>query len=140
LKTLVDALLEQEDFETLINITNIGKRIVSLHNGQCLQPYCGAGISYLSVSCSGKFYLCHRFTENKNAFAGDLKSGIDKEKLQNITRDRLIDFRPCNACWIRELCGGGCYHQNEAATGNYSTPDPLGCLLQITEFEQAMRV
>ena len=133
-------MLEQEDFETLINITNIGKRIVSLHNGQCLQPYCGAGISYLSVSCSGKFYLCHRFTENKNAFAGDLKSGIDKEKLQNITRDRLIDFRPCNACWIRELCGGGCYHQNEAATGNYSTPDPLGCLLQITEFEQAMRV
>lgn len=140
LEKIVDTLLKEEDFEALINITNIGGRIAFFHNGKCLQPYCGAGISYLSVSCSGNFYLCHRYTENKNAFIGDLESGIDHEKLQTITRSRLIDFYPCNTCWMRELCGGGCFHQNEAATGDYAVPDPLGCLMQNIEYEQAMRV
>jgi uncharacterized protein len=40
----------------------------------------------------------------------------------------VVDNLPvCRRCWVRYFCGGGCFYQNRASTGDMHQPDPLYC-------------
>ncbi len=77
------------------------------------RPYpCGAGAGYLGVSADGELAACHRFVNEPAGKMGDLEGGIDRT-LQNdwLSARHVHTQRPCNACWARYLCGGGCHHE-----------------------------
>jgi uncharacterized protein len=43
---------------------------------------------------------------------GDLVHGVDRMKQANWLTDRHVSQQePCNSCWARYLCGGGCHHE-----------------------------
>ncbi len=77
------------------------------------RPYpCGAGAGYMGVSADGELAACHRFVNEPKGKMGTVEDGIDRE-LQNIwLTDRHVQKQsPCNVCWARYLCGGGCHHE-----------------------------
>lgn len=73
---------------------------------------CGAGISYLGVSADGELSACHRFVNDDAAAMGNLRAGIDRARQQTwMTSRHLQSQQPCQACWARYLCSGGCHHE-----------------------------
>lgn len=77
------------------------------------RPYpCGAGAGYLNVSADGRLYACHRFSEDPVGRLGDLDGGVDREGQRTWLETRHVDRQsPCQSCWARYLCGGGCHHE-----------------------------
>ncbi len=77
------------------------------------RPYpCGAGAGYLGVSADGELATCHRFVGDPRGALGTLASGIDRGRQHRWLNARHVHRQaPCNACWARYLCGGGCHHE-----------------------------
>lgn len=77
------------------------------------RPYpCGAGAGYFGVSAEGDLTACHRFVNDEAGQLGTLSSGIDRNKQAAwLTQRHVHQQQPCNTCWARYLCGGGCHHE-----------------------------
>lgn len=77
------------------------------------KPYpCGAGAGYLGVSANGDLAACHRFVNDDQGAMGNLTTGIDRLTQNNWLQQRhVLQQEPCNKCWARFLCGGGCHHE-----------------------------
>lgn len=77
------------------------------------RPYpCGAGAGYMGVSADGDLAACHRFVNEPAGAMGSLSTGIDREKQNTWLADRHVHQQsPCQQCWARYLCGGGCHHE-----------------------------
>lgn len=77
------------------------------------RPYpCGAGAGYMGVSADGELSACHRFVNEPAGSMGSLENGVDPA-LQNswLATRHVHQQEPCNQCWARYLCGGGCHHE-----------------------------
>lgn len=77
------------------------------------RPYpCGAGAGYMGVSADGELSACHRFVNEPAGRMGSLENGVDPA-LQNswLATRHVHQQQPCNQCWARYLCGGGCHHE-----------------------------
>lgn len=91
---------------------NMVNAMRELHVGSHHAYPCGAGLGYFGVSADGNLYACHRFVNNPVALLGDLQSGVDRVRQNSWLRDRHVHRQqPCQACWARYLCGGGCHHE-----------------------------
>jgi uncharacterized protein len=77
------------------------------------RPYpCGAGAGYLGVSADGELAACHRFVGDEEGAMGSLAAGIDRARQERWLAERHVHRQePCNSCWARYLCGGGCHHE-----------------------------
>jgi len=77
------------------------------------RPYpCGAGAGYLGVSADGGLAACHRFVGDPEGAMGSLQQGIDGDRRATWLRERHVHRQePCQGCWARYLCGGGCHHE-----------------------------
>lgn len=77
------------------------------------RPYpCGAGAGYLGVSAAGDLAACHRFVDDADGAMGSLEQGLDVARQAAWLADRHVHRQePCNGCWARYLCGGGCHHE-----------------------------
>jgi uncharacterized protein len=92
---------------------NVLNAMREIHRGTH-RPYpCGAGAGYLGVSAEGELSACHRFVDDDEGAMGSLDDGVDHAR-----RNAWLDARhvhrqePCNECWARYLCGGGCHHES----------------------------
>ena len=92
--------------------TNIATALNEIHKGTH-RPYpCGAGAGYMGVSADGGLFACHRFVDDQSGAMGDVASGVDKQRQREWLAGRHVHFQePCNGCWARYLCGGGCHHE-----------------------------
>lgn len=77
------------------------------------RPYpCGAGAGYMGVSADGDLAACHRFVNEPAGKMGDIANGIDPLLQNNWLASRHVHQQePCNQCWARYHCGGGCHHE-----------------------------
>ena len=139
LKQLTDHFLNLKDYVTLQRISTFKTLIRIFHKGKFHRNFCGAGLNYLSVSTRGKFYLCHRFTEDEEECLGDLNRGLNLDKIQEVVDQRGMTQDPCRSCWMREVCAGGCFHEHKMGRGSIRSIDPLFCQIQEAEMTQALR-
>jgi uncharacterized protein len=91
---------------------NLATALREIHRGTH-RPYpCGAGGGYFGVSAEGGLFACHRFVDDESGAMGDVWDGVDLEKQRAWLQHRHVHFQePCNRCWARYLCGGGCHHE-----------------------------
>lgn len=77
------------------------------------RPYpCGAGAGYLGVSADGELSACHRFVGDEDGAMGSLETGVDLTRQADWLAARHVHRQePCQSCWARYLCGGGCHHE-----------------------------
>ncbi len=92
--------------------SNLETAIQEIHKGTH-RPYpCGAGASYMSVNSKGEYYACHRFIDDSEYIMGDIFNGSNLNLREDLLIKSHVDkMEPCNTCWARYLCGGGCYHE-----------------------------
>jgi uncharacterized protein len=91
---------------------NFTTALEEIHKGTH-RPYpCGAGAGYMSVNTKGQLFACHRLIDDQEFLMGNIYSPLDDGPRKNILQNKMVDLQePCNSCWARYLCGGGCYHE-----------------------------
>lgn len=112
-----DAILNRRRFPFSNFETGIGEIARGSH-----RPYsCSAAAGYGSVDADGDVFGCHRAIGDEKFRIGDLTDGLDDSaRNQFLTERHVLKQEPCNTCWARFLCGGGC-HQEILARGR------IGC-------------
>lgn len=137
LKGIVTSLVKTKDWKKLFRIQSIKAHIANFHRAK-QKIFCKAGINYLSVSTRGEFFLCHRFTEDREACIGNLNEGINFDKVAKIKEFRQAQHEPCNSCWMKEQCKGGCFHEHQTGSGNKLKIDSTFCKIQDVEMSLAL--
>ncbi|KUJ73468.1 radical SAM protein [Ruegeria marisrubri] len=91
--------------------SNMAAAMHEIHRGTH-RPYpCGAGAGYFGVSADGGLFACHRFVEDESGAMGDVSDGPDARRDGWLAGRHVHRQKPCNSCWARYLCGGGCHHE-----------------------------
>jgi uncharacterized protein len=100
------AVGERYPFANLVNALR------EIHRGTH-RPYpCGGGAGYMGVSADGDLSVCHRFVGEAKGALGSVAAGVDRRRQTIWLSARHVDNQdPCQACWARYLCGGGCHHE-----------------------------
>jgi len=90
--------------------SNLAIALKQLHRGEYRTLPCGAGDNYVSVNASGDYFICHRTVDDPKFFLGGLETGPSQHIRQSFVDSRRVDLQqPCQSCWARYLCGGGCH-------------------------------
>lgn len=91
---------------------NLATVLGELHRGQPRSHGCGAARDYLAVDASGGYSACHRFVKDPLGAMGTLQSGPDDDARKSFLEARTVERQtPCQTCWARRLCGGGCHQE-----------------------------
>ena len=139
LNELFETLIQEKSWDKILRISNLRIYLKDIKYG-LRRPFCGAGLNYLSVSTSGKFYLCHRFTEDEEQCLGDLEKGLDERRLEEVRGLRRRSQEPCSSCWMQHFCKGGCFHEHKMGTEKIDNIDPIFCQLQDIEMSLALKL
>lgn len=104
-----------------------------------LSHHCGVGKGLVAVTRNGDLYPCHRFAGQE-----DMKLGnIDSYKVNGINdyhRAAVDNLPECKRCWARYSCGGGCFYESKASTGDIHQPDRSYCKEMKALLETAIPV
>jgi uncharacterized protein len=91
---------------------NLATVLGELYRGSPRSHGCGAARDYLAVDAAGDYSACHRFVKDPLGAMGDLESGPDDAARAAFLDARTVERQtPCQTCWARRLCGGGCHQE-----------------------------
>jgi uncharacterized protein len=117
--------------------SNLSTMLMDLFAGTNKLFPCGAGLGLLDVDGNGDVYLCHRFPGTEEHKYGNVKEGLAYDRLNEFINGAHVENKPvCQTCWIRGLCGGGCYHEAYTQFGDGALPNLHYCdfLREWTEY------
>lgn len=129
-----EKLIKISDFFGPINKINKSKEPI-------LRQYrCTAFINHFAVSYEGNVYPCSRFEGEKKFLIGNINTGIDINKINELIKEiNITNKEKCLKCWMRNVCGGGCYHVFYFYNNSLNNVYPKFCQHQELFFEQALR-
>jgi uncharacterized protein len=110
--------------------SNLSSVLSDVHLGVQKALPCGAGLGLLDVDAQGDVYLCHRFPGSEEHKYGNVRDpdAIEYERIGEFLQHVTLDNKPvCQTCWIRGLCGGGCYHEAYKKSGDSFLPNLHYC-------------
>jgi uncharacterized protein len=91
--------------------TNLENLLRQFQEGSSRGYPCGAGAGLLAGNADGSLYACHRNVNDPRFALGGLSEGIDRASQRRFLETVHVKEKPdCDRCWLRSLCGGGCYH------------------------------
>lgn len=103
-----DAILARRRFP----FSNFETGILEIARGSHRPYSCSAAAGYGSVDADGSVFGCHRGIGDEAFAIGSVKTGLDNVARSAFLEDRhVLRQEPCNSCWARFLCGGGCHHE-----------------------------
>jgi uncharacterized protein len=107
--------------------SNLSQILALIHRGDPMPYPCGAGIGMLAVDPSGTFYPCHRLCGIGDSF-GDPEAGIaEGARVRFLKAARNRRGNACDACWAKNFCSGGCYHDAYLRQGDLFAPSVHYC-------------
>ena len=126
-RELADGYVDDVRERRVPAFSNMSQILGLIHRGDPMPYPCGAGIGMLAVDPSGAFYPCHRLCGIGDSFGGP-EAGIPEE-----VRGRFLDGArrrresACDACWAKNFCSGGCYHDAYLRQGDLFAPSVHYC-------------
>lgn len=107
--------------------SNMTQILGLIHRGDPMPYPCGAGIGMLAVDPSGTFYPCHRLCGIGEPL-GDPSLGIAGDaRVRFLEGARRRRETACDACWAKNFCSGGCYHDAWLRQGDLFSPSLHYC-------------
>lgn len=98
---------------------------------------CSTGISAFYVDPQGDLYPCMRLiTKDQKNRLGTIWSGIEAEKVLAFRSNHIFN-RVCRNCWARYICGGMCYGDSFALSGDISKTVEGFCKITQHKIETA---
>lgn len=116
-----------------------GRMLLPIILGRKLHFGCAIGKSMAAISVSGDVYPCHRFVGQVDMKMGHI-ADYKVTGLNDYHRNSVRALPKCSGCWARHLCGGGCFYDNKARTGDMRIPDGLFCIEKMSALQKALYV
>jgi uncharacterized protein len=126
-RDLADGYVDDVRERRVPAFSNMSQILALIHRGDPMPYPCGAGIGMLAMDPSGIFHPCHRLCGAGVSF-GAPEAGISEE-----ARTRFLDGArrrresACDACWAKNFCSGGCYHDAYLRQGDLFAPSVHYC-------------
>jgi|CXWL01.1.fsa_nt_gi radical SAM protein with 4Fe4S-binding SPASM domain len=99
---------------------------------------CGAGRGYVAIAPTGGIFPCHRFMGNQEYLMGSIYTGIDRAVAALFWGNTPMAKPDCSRCWVRNLCAGGCAHEQMKETGRIDLTSEDGCNAMRSLVEMAV--
>jgi len=139
--------------ELIINTWNTKEKFIKISNffgpfnkinkskEPILRQYrCTAFLNHFAVSYEGNVYPCSRFEGETEFMIGNINEEINVDKVNELIKKiNITNKEKCLKCWMRNVCGGGCYHVFHFYNQSLNTIYPLFCQHQELFFEQALK-
>lgn len=127
--------IKEKKYEEIKTNKMFMRHLSDIHSANIRTRACGAGNNLYAIDINGDIYPCQRFVGNQKANLGNVfkNDNLQKKFLEKTT---INNFDKCSTCWIRNLCVGGCIHDNFSLTDNITSPYEPYCEYQrkiITE-------
>lgn len=91
--------------------SNIRTLLEQIAGGDVRPVPCGAGTRLVAADNKGDLYACHRLVGQEAFKIGEAATGVDNAKRFALLETMHPRSRaPCQDCWARYACGGGCHH------------------------------
>jgi uncharacterized protein len=127
-RRLADRTMSAAREGRFLGFSNLVNTWQELHEGKIKSHGCGAGIGLLSVGSQGGLYLCHRFTGSEEHSFGSLEGGLDQAARSDFLKAAHVAHKdPCQTCWLKHTCAGGCYHEAWERQGSALAPNAHYC-------------
>ncbi len=111
IEALADDFVEHAKQGKLFPFSNIRTLVEQISAGDPRPVPCGAGTRLVAADNKGDLYACHRLVGQDQFKIGHVKEGIDGDRRFALLKSFHPRTRePCQECWARYLCGGGCHH------------------------------
>jgi len=129
LKKLADG--KEQVFRAIVNGDDFfGKFLRNLQSpAKTIKP-CYAGVDSISVDAEGNILICPAFINHENTFLGNIRDGVDKNKLESLINFYTDNIEYCKDCWARYTCGGECFAVSYNNFNEYTKPDQVMCELK----------
>ncbi|NLW69534.1 MAG: thioether cross-link-forming SCIFF peptide maturase [Eubacteriaceae bacterium] len=118
--------------------------MLDLEGGPCIYKRvsgCGSGTEYLAVTPTGELYPCHQFVGEEGFIMGDIWKGITNTALrERFAACNAYSRKPCENCWAKLYCSGGCAANSYHATGEIEGVYEFGCEVFKRRVEYAIGV
>jgi uncharacterized protein len=101
--------------------------LAALAEGKRRHAACGIGRGLQAVAVNGDVYPCQRFVGLTDVRLGHVRD-YRVNGLNDYHRAVVENLPVCRTCWARYLCGGGCFYDNMAHTGDMHRPNPSHCV------------
>ena len=143
IKNLTNKYITDIKSGVFYEITNFTKilSLVIFHNK--IKNHCNAGISYITLSADGRYYLCPRFVGMSKFCIGTDDNAVERykyileNKLKNSAADRSFN---CKNCCFAFICGGVCMHHAYTSTKNIFGDVSKECEERKTVFKSALKL
>lgn len=130
--------IKQKDYVKCKAMKNVYADLKIIHDGVIKRAYCSASQRSCAIDINGNIFPCHRFVANKEYSMGnvienklDVKPFIAQMKEENQT---------CNNCWVKNMCAGGCAHENLLMTGHINEASKIYCELMKSKMEKILEI
>ncbi len=90
-----------------------------IHFSKKIDHSCGIGRNLFAIDVDGSIYPCQRFVGEYDFRLGNINDITDLSELKKVDYDTRNE--KCEVCWARNLCLGGCSHENYLATGSMNS-------------------
>lgn len=120
-----DYLLKGQGFR----VDPFAQLINRLARGRRRWRACNAGVDYLTIAPDGEIYSCFKLLGVPSLRLGHVDEGLDNRVFAEVWARHVDQRRPCNTCFARYFCGGGCVADNFHLTGDFLTPPPETCAI-----------
>jgi uncharacterized protein len=107
--------------------SNMTQILSLIHRGDPMPYPCGAGIGMMAVDPSGTFYPCHRLCGIGDSFGGPDAGVAETARARFLEGARRRRETACDACWAKNFCSGGCYHDAYLRQGDLFAPSLHYC-------------
>ena len=126
-RDLADGYVDDVRERRVPAFSNMSQVLALIHRGDPMPYPCGAGIGMLAADPSGAFYPCHRLCGVGDSF-GNPETGISEEaRARFLEGARRRRETACDACWAKNFCSGGCYHDAYLRQGDLFSPSRHYC-------------
>jgi uncharacterized protein len=104
---------------------NIQTCLLQIKNRMTKEIGCTSGISMISIMPDGTIIPCQNLQKLENFYEGKITDPVI-EKNKNYVNN-VNDNETCKKCWMKYLCGGGCYYEKYMTNGNTIDPPLSKC-------------
>ncbi len=94
-----------------INCMSIGEQLSTIDGRMTRLKPCASGKMMFAIVDSGDIFSCEHLAYDKKYSIGDIRNGIDVNKMMSYRPDSVNDIEKCRECWAKYLCSGGCYSE-----------------------------
>ncbi|WP_224983969.1 radical SAM/SPASM domain-containing protein [Geomonas agri] len=122
----VDYIASYKSTRDIPIVSNLLDSINRIRRASRFTRPCGAGNNTLAINSRGEVFPCIAFVDRPDFAMGQAGKGSLSlhESLQGFDVDSQL---PCQACWLRYDCAGGCYATHYDMTGHPRQPHPEYC-------------